>query len=64
MGKGDVTRQVILERATQVASEVGLGGLTIGKLADELELSKSGLFAHFGSKQSGDRCFQRIFPGQ
>jgi AcrR family transcriptional regulator len=52
MGKGDLTRQVILEKATAVASEVGLGGLTIGKLAEELELSKSGLFAHFGSKES------------
>jgi AcrR family transcriptional regulator len=52
MGKGDMTRQAILEKATQVASEVGLEGLTIGKLAEELELSKSGLFAHFGSKES------------
>jgi AcrR family transcriptional regulator len=52
VGKGDVTRQGILDRATQVASESGLEGLTIGKLADELEMSKSGLFAHFGSKES------------
>jgi len=52
MGKGDLTRQAILEKATALASEVGLGGLTIGKLAGELELSKSGLFAHFGSKES------------
>ena len=47
-----MTRQAILEKATAVASEVGLGGLTIGKLAEELELSKSGLFAHFGSKEA------------
>jgi AcrR family transcriptional regulator len=52
MGKGELTRQAILEKATALASEVGLGGLTIGKLAEELELSKSGLFAHFGSKES------------
>jgi AcrR family transcriptional regulator len=52
MGKGELTRQAILEKATAIASEVGLGGLTIGKLAEELELSKSGLFAHFGSKES------------
>ncbi|HSB37158.1 MAG TPA: TetR/AcrR family transcriptional regulator, partial [Thermoanaerobaculia bacterium] len=52
MGKGELTRQAILEKATAVASSIGLGGLTIGKLAEELELSKSGLFAHFGSKES------------
>lgn len=52
MGKGELTRQAILEKATAIASQVGLGGLTIGKLAEELELSKSGLFAHFGSKES------------
>jgi AcrR family transcriptional regulator len=52
MGKGEVTRQAILQRATALASAVGLEGLTIGKLAEELELSKSGLFAHFGSKET------------
>ena len=52
MGKGEITRQAILDKATAVASAAGLEGLTIGKLADELELSKSGLFAHFGSKES------------
>ncbi len=51
MSKGEVTRQAILDRATAVASAAGLEGLTIGKLAEELELSKSGLFAHFGSKE-------------
>ena len=34
-----------------VASVEGLEGLTIGRLATELEMSKSGLFAHFGSKE-------------
>ena len=52
VGKGEITRQAILDRATAVASTAGLEGLTIGKLAGELELSKSGLFAHFGSKES------------
>jgi len=45
------TRAAILERAVDVASTEGLEGLTIGRLASELEMSKSGLFAHFGSKQ-------------
>ncbi|MFI5180169.1 MAG: TetR/AcrR family transcriptional regulator [Thermoanaerobaculia bacterium] len=52
MGKGELTRQAILEKAIAVASKDGLEGLTIGKLAEELTLSKSGLFAHFGSKES------------
>lgn len=52
MGKGDLTRAAILERAMAVASRCGLGGLTIGTLADELQLSKSGLFAHFKSKEA------------
>lgn len=52
MGKGDQTRQAILERAAGLASQVGLEGLTIGRLAEELELSKSGLFAHFRSKDA------------
>jgi AcrR family transcriptional regulator len=45
------TRQAILERAVDLASVEGLEGLTIGRLASELEMSKSGLFGHFGSKQ-------------
>jgi AcrR family transcriptional regulator len=49
--KGAVTRAAILERAVDLASAEGLEGLTIGRLAAELKMSKSGLFAHFGSKQ-------------
>jgi AcrR family transcriptional regulator len=49
--KGAQTRAAILERAVDVASAEGLEGLTIGRLAAELGMSKSGLFAHFGSKQ-------------
>ena len=45
------TRQAILDRAADLASTEGLEGLTIGRLADEVRMSKSGLFAHFGSKQ-------------
>lgn len=52
MRKGDTTHQMILERATGLASKVGLEGLTIGALATELKLSKSGLFAHFHSKET------------
>jgi AcrR family transcriptional regulator len=48
--KGEKTRGLILDGAIRLASELGLEGLTIGRLADELSLSKSGLFAHFGSK--------------
>jgi len=57
-GKGRVqrprglrTRRAILRRAVNIASVEGLEGLTIGKLASELRISKSGLFAHFGSKE-------------
>jgi AcrR family transcriptional regulator len=49
--KGAETRATILERAVDLASAEGLEGLTIGRLAAELEMSKSGVFAHFGSKQ-------------
>ena len=49
--KGSETRASILGRAVDVASVEGLEGLTIGRLAAELRMSKSGLFAHFGSKQ-------------
>jgi AcrR family transcriptional regulator len=45
------TRNAILDRAADVASVEGLEGLTIGRLATDLRLSKSGLFRHFGSKQ-------------
>jgi AcrR family transcriptional regulator len=51
MGKGEETRGAILDRAVELASAVGLEGLTIGRLAESLDLSKSGLFAHFESKE-------------
>lgn len=49
--QGDRSRQAILEVAVHLASEEGLEGLTIGRLATETKMSKSGLFAHFGSKE-------------
>jgi AcrR family transcriptional regulator len=49
--RGDETRRVVLRRAVDLASVEGLDGVTIGRLAAELSISKSGLFAHFGSKE-------------
>jgi len=52
MTKGEDTKRAILERASQLASRIGLEAVTIGRLASELGLSKSGLFAHFGAKEA------------
>lgn len=68
MTKGQETRERIIDRAYLLAGRLGVEGLTIGSLADELKLSKSGLFAHFGSKedlqlavlQEGERRFQEL----
>jgi AcrR family transcriptional regulator len=49
--RGQATRQSILDAATAIASVDGLEGLTLGRLATDLSMSKSGLFAHFGSKE-------------
>jgi AcrR family transcriptional regulator len=49
--RGLKTRHAILRKAVNIASLEGLEGLTIGKLASTLRISKSGLFAHFGSKE-------------
>ncbi|PJZ69167.1 AcrR family transcriptional regulator [Leptospira perolatii] len=72
MSKGDDTKTLILGRALRVASTIGLEGLTIGSLADELGMSKSGLFGRFQSKESlqinvlqaGSELFRRhvIYP--
>ena len=51
MSKGEQTRQHILGTALGMARACGLEGLTIGSLADDLKMSKSGVFAHFGSKE-------------
>ncbi len=52
MTKGTETRAAILDEAADLASRVGLGGLTIGTLATQTGLSKSGLFGHFSSKEA------------
>jgi AcrR family transcriptional regulator len=49
--RGRRTRESILEVAVHLAPVEGLDGITIGRLATELGMSKSGLFAHFGSKE-------------
>ncbi|HWO11575.1 MAG TPA: TetR/AcrR family transcriptional regulator, partial [Polyangiaceae bacterium] len=49
--KGEATRARIVQRALELAARVGLEGISIGELAQDLGLSKSGLFAHFGSKE-------------
>ena len=77
--RGEKTRDAILDAAVQIASQEGLEGLSIGRLATELGVSKSGLFAHFGSKtelqiatvdaareiflERGDRRQPRVAPG-
>jgi AcrR family transcriptional regulator len=48
---GERTRGAILRAAASLATIEGLDGLSIGHLADEIGMSKSGLYAHFGSKQ-------------
>jgi AcrR family transcriptional regulator len=50
--KGEETRQGILAKAFELGTCGGLSGLTIGRLAEHTGLSKSGLFAHFGSKEA------------
>jgi len=49
--KGETTRAAILDRALATASEIGLEGLSIGGLAKDVGMSKSGLFGHFQSKE-------------
>lgn len=51
MTKGAETRAAILDEAIDLASQVGFQALTIGTLADRTSMSKSGLFAHFRSKE-------------
>ena len=49
--KGERTRATILDEALRIVSKSGLDGLTIGTLAEATGMSKSGLFAHFGSRE-------------
>ena len=48
--KGQQTKAAIVDAALHMASRVGLEGLSIGALAEAMEMSKSGVFAHFGSR--------------
>lgn len=52
MNKKALTREAILQQALALASETGIAALTIGELAAASGMSKSGLFAHFGSKEA------------
>ncbi len=52
MSKGENTRREIVEEALALAGSVGLEGVSLGALAERLKLSKSGLFAHFKSKEA------------
>ena len=49
--RGNQTRRLVLGRTMDIASIEGLEGLSLGRIATELELSKSGVFALFGSKE-------------
>jgi AcrR family transcriptional regulator len=48
---GERSRRAILDEAARLATVEGLGGLSLSRLADAVGMSKSGLFAHFGSKE-------------
>jgi AcrR family transcriptional regulator len=50
--KGEETRSAVLGSALSLATQLGLEGITIGKLAEHVGMSKSGLFAHFSSKEN------------
>lgn len=52
MGKGEDTKRTILDAGLEVAASEGLEALSIGRLADRVGMSKSGLFAHFRSKEA------------
>ena len=49
--KGQQTKSAIVDVALRMAAQVGLEGLSIGALADAMQMSKSGVFAHFGSRE-------------
>jgi AcrR family transcriptional regulator len=65
MQRGEESRRAVLGRAMQITSEEGLEGLSIGRLAADLHLSKSGVFMHFGSKEELQlatiRAARRVF---
>jgi AcrR family transcriptional regulator len=62
--KGEQTRAAILGSAIELASRSGLEGLTIGSLAERLDMSKSGVFAHFGSREELQIAVLRAYEQQ
>ncbi|WP_456844963.1 TetR/AcrR family transcriptional regulator [Cellulomonas sp. P5_C6] len=52
MSKGEATRQAVIDQAVEIAGRLGVSGLTIGTLASATDMSKSGLYAHFRSKEA------------
>ena len=52
MSKGEDTKYGILENGLSIASQYGLGDVTIGGLAKDMQMSKSGIFGHFNSKEN------------
>ena len=59
--KGQQTRATILDAALGLASHMGLEGLSIGALAEVTKMSKSGVFAHFGSREELQICVVREY---
>jgi AcrR family transcriptional regulator len=49
--KGQQTKAAIVDAALGLATHIGLEGLSIGVLAERMQMSKSGVFAHFGSRE-------------
>src|SRR3954447_5125494 len=49
--KGQQTKAAIVDAALTLATQIGLGGLSIRGLAEVTQMSKSGVFAHFGSRE-------------
>ncbi len=59
--KGEATRAAIVEAALALARRDGLEGLTIGVLAEQMRMSKSGVFAHFGSREELQRAVLKAY---
>lgn len=62
--KGELTRAAILDTALDLASRNGLEGLTIGLLAERMHMSKSGVFAHFGSREDLQIAVLKLYHQQ
>ena len=62
--KGEQTRSAIVRSACELAARDGLEGLTIGALAERIKMSKSGVFAHFGSREDLQIAVLRAYEDQ